>query len=94
MEERMNEMMESKKKKKFSELTFKIHDCPQTEIAMMHEYLGYMVKAMDNSTTYDNRENRIITAPELMVAVMRGCRGSANPMVVQELIKRIHKDTI
>ena len=93
MKEMLDEMMVSRDKREFSNLTFRIHDCPQTHIAMMHEMTGYMLKAMNESTTYDNRDYRIITAPELMTAVMRGTRGSSNPMVVQELIKQLHKDS-
>ena len=91
--ELIDEMMEKKKKKDFSSLTFRIQDFPQTYIAMLHEYTGYMLKAMEESKTYDNRGYNTITAPELMVAVMKGCKGSANPMVVQELIKQLHKDS-
>jgi len=94
MKAMIDEMMVNRTKREFADLTFKIHDCPQTDIAMIHEYTGYMLKAMNKSETYDSRENRIIKAPELMVAVMKGCRGSANPMVVQELIKNLHKGAI
>ena len=91
--ELIDAMMEKKKKKDFSALTFKIQSFPQTHIAMMHEYTGYMLKAMEESETYNDRGYNTITAPELMVAVMKSCRGSANPMVVQELIKQLHKDS-
>ena len=93
MDDRLEEMMSNKKKKDFSSLTFKIQSFPQTHIAMMHEYTGYMLKAMEESETFNDRGYNTITAPELMVAVMKGCRGSANPMVVQELIKQLHRDS-
>jgi hypothetical protein len=93
MEESLQSMLIDRKKREFSELTFKIQDFPQTYISMLHEYTGYMLQAMNKSTEYDKKENRIISAPELMAAVMKGCRGSANPMVVQELIKKLHEES-
>ena len=94
MKEMIDEMMVNRAKRDFTEMTFKIHDCPQTHIAMIHELTGYMMEAMNASTEYDSRENRIISAPDLMKAVMKGTRGSCNPMVVQQLIKDLHKGTI
>ena len=93
LDARLEEMIVNKKKKEFSELTFRIQDCPQTHISMLHEYTGYMLQAMNEIENFDSKGYRVITAPELMVAVMKGCRGSANPMVVQELIKHLHKDS-
>ena len=95
MKEMLDEMFKNSQKRKFDEMTFQIHDCPQTEIAMYHEMLGYMVKAMDESTQLDDRRGtRIIKAPELMKAVMHGGRGHFNPSLVVDLIKNLHKGTL